>query len=148
MSVTVHVPVNIVANAARLRAILVDAATLAPPAGKLNGGKIRLFQNNVTPGPDTVLADLTVATFDGYADSPAVVWGGGDTDVEDRAVLIAPSITFSPTGAVIGNTIHWWAFFSLAPDTLVCAERLPNPVVLAGPGDALVIVPMFRAGVS
>lgn len=148
MSVTVHTPVELKHNAERLRTFIAGLAAVGPPAGPLNGAKVRLFKNDISPGPDTVLANLVTADYGGYADSPAVVWSAGDTDFDDRAVLVGASQNFAPTDSVTPNTIYGYCIMDSTSTNLLFAERFPNSVDLTSPADILVIVPMFRAGVS
>jgi len=73
--------------------------------------KMKLFQNNITPNQNTLLAELTEADFTGYVEATLTVWGDPYTDVINGGVSItAPShqfVTTDPT--TIPNTIYgYW----------------------------------------
>jgi hypothetical protein len=104
-------------------------------------GSLKLFQNNVTPTKDTVLADLTEATFSGYA---AIALATADfaavTTVSDKAQLIANSFqTFAHNGGGTNNTIYGY-YFVQSGKILFC-EKFDTPFTMDGATKAIVFKP-------
>lgn len=108
----------------------------------LDGALIRLFQNDYEPGSSTVLADLTVATFTGYAEVDSTTWGGAFQNADGDAQVIPPVIaTFTATGSTIGNTVYGFYVVDAAGTALLWAERFDAPVGFNSNGDTYSFVP-------
>jgi hypothetical protein len=104
--------------------------------------KLRLFQNNLTIGPTTVLSDFTQANFSGYvAGTLTGVSVSGTLDSDNRAVATWSDITFTKSGAT-GNTI-WGYYVTNNMGGFCWAEKFDSPVVLDTDGEFLTITPKF-----
>lgn len=93
--------------------------------------KLQLFKNNVTPDVNTVRADLTPATFTGYAsydfplaDNGAVALSGNMA----RTLLTNDSRSWTCTASP--DTIYGWFLTNDDDDTVLLAERYASPHVL------------------
>jgi len=109
--------------------------------------EIRLFQNDITPGLATVVADLTEADFDGYvaveSEDPGEAVYNGDGSV----TINWQSCQFSHDGGAVGNTIYgYYAAAAGGPgtDPLLFAVRFPEPIGMAAIGNAIIVVPGVR----
>lgn len=112
----------------------------------LDGGTLNLFQNDITPTKDTVVGDLDVATFDGYAPKTLTTWGAAYLGPDGRVYTVAPSQQWNPTGAVTPNVIYGYWIEDKA-GTLVMAGRFDDgPVPMNGVATALVLQPRFSIG--
>lgn len=106
----------------------------------LDGGKLGLFTNTPSITPTTVLADLTEATFDGYARVTLTTWGAAFLDPNGNyADSVAPTGTFTLTGTTVLETIT--GVFVLDKDNVYMgAELLPTPIPLTSTGQQIVVV--------
>lgn len=111
----------------------------------LDTGSLRLYQNNFTPSPTSVLGDFTVATFDGYANKAIAAWGAVFLDPLGLATTIAPLQTFTMTGATTPNIVYG-AYYLDKNGALMWAERFAVPVNFAAAGNTLPLVPKFQMG--
>lgn len=118
-------------------------SALAGVAGTLNGVLIALFKNDFAPNQDSLIADFTEADYTGYARSTAVVWGTPFINVDGVAEMIAPGKQFQPSGTTVANTIYGYYVVDSGGTDLVYSERFATPVPLAGPLDALPIIPRY-----
>jgi len=104
---------------------------------------VHLFTNDVDPGPAALIADFVEADYDGYG-SVLVPSTLGDPydDGNGNAIQEAPAMIFQPTGSTTPNVIvGWWMDGTWAGTgaRVVAYTRLPAPVTLATPLDALVV---------
>jgi len=106
----------------------------------LDGAKVRLFMNDVTPDMDTVLGDLTTATYTGYADSADLVWGVPYVNSLGAVEMAAGSVEFSPSDDAAPCTIYGYAILDEAAG-LFAAERIEPPFPMVAADDNLIIVP-------
>lgn len=102
----------------------------------LNSGdfSVRLFQNNVTPDSDTVIGDLTIATFSGYASQTLAGCSlvGPTTHVE--GIESGPYI-FTHNGGGTSNNIYGYYVVNTSTGNLLVAQRAafaPFPIGAAG----------------
>lgn len=129
---------------AQMRAVVNALTAVGPPAGLLNGVKVKLFQNAATPGPDSVLADFTEATFPGYAESAAVVWGAALSNALNQAFTAGGTVQFTCTGAATPNTIHGYYLVDGATgNVLIAAEAFASPQPITAAGQGLVVQPIY-----
>ena len=105
---------------------------------------VKLYQNDYTPNPDTVLADFTEATFDGYAASTAIVWGATFTNSVNQAETVGDVKQFTATGATTPNLIY--GYYLVSGATLKGGEKFDSPVPVNGVGDAVIVIPRFAFG--
>lgn len=89
---------------------------------------MKLFQNNIVPTPQNVLADFTVATFDGYVDK-AVTLLFGPSRQPDGSFRIYAFQNWVQTGSVTPNQIY--GFYVLDRlGALILAQRFNDPVAM------------------
>lgn len=101
---------------------------------------IKLFQNDMTPSPGSVLGDFTVATFTGYATSGAIVWAGPVNADDGTPELVGQRLIFTATDGAVTNTIY--GYYALdAGGGLLFAERFESPQNVAIAGDSVIFVP-------
>jgi len=109
-----------------------------PPAFSMAGVKMGLFTNNISPGPDTVLADLTEPTYASYAQAAATLPAGAFSDEDGKVFIDYGDLTWSLTTGDTPVTIIG-AFIVDGTGQLLMAGKLDNPVTLTNPGDATLI---------
>ena len=111
-------------------AVMKQAATGAV-AGPLNGSFIMLATAITDNGPDTVLTNLTEATFTGYGRIAAGTWGPGYRDQQGRSCTDSAEALFQPTDSLNPNAIVAVCLVSAATaGTLLAYEVLPQPFQL------------------
>jgi len=95
--------------------------------------EVRLFQNDITPGPASVFADFDEADFDGYA-MVEVEMNAPDYDTDGNPIIVVPSAVFNCNGATTPNTIYGYYMVGGVSGEVILAERftLPQPVVASG----------------
>lgn len=126
------------------RRAVVDGLTAED--GLLDGVIAKLYQNDYTPTPQSVLADFTVATFAGYASSSAITWGPAFTDSLDQAQAVGSVKQFNCNASTTPNVIYGYYITSGDGATLIFAERFAEPQAINGVGDSVVLVPRFVFG--
>jgi hypothetical protein len=114
-------------------------------AAQLNGGSLRLYQNNLSPNRNTDLADLVEATYSGYANKTVAIWGTSFLDPQGFATSIAPVQTFASTADTVANTVYG-AYYLDAGGDLVWVERFAAPAFFAEAGNTLNLVPKYQSG--
>lgn len=102
--------------------------------------KVRLFKNDHVPGPDTELADLTEATFSGYAaltldpmSEPATMPGG---KVRSQSL----PVVFEHDGGPVANDVYGYMVTLELPGgsaMLWCGRYEDAPVLMSGVGDVI-----------
>lgn len=128
----------IVPIATRLSAI----AELIATGNLFAGTKVILYQNNIMLSDFTTLADLTEATFTGYARSAAITWGTPYVNPSQQATSTGASIQFSCTGTAVTQLVYGWALIiDSTVDVLMVAEAFAEPVSMDGVGAAVVVNP-------
>ncbi len=130
----------------RILAALIDHAVVGPYSGPLDGLYLGLGQfPTATLNPSQALADITEATYTGYA-RQAVVWHGPfAVGTYDQSIQTA-SLFFTPTGTTIGNQItSMFLADALTAGNLLMSQVLPNgPVFLNGPDNTLPLAVIFQ----
>lgn len=102
--------------------------------------RMKLFQNNLVPTADTILSDLTEATFSGY--SAGMFSGGalgGSLDAFNRGYATWSPLTWTKSGAT-GNTIYGY-YVTNSGGSLLWIERFDIPIPMTTDGAYLVITP-------
>lgn len=114
-------------------------------ADQLEGGTLRLFTNDYTPTPQTVVGDLTEATFGGYGNIVLTGWNAAANDGAGGGVAISPLAVFSASGVAPAELIY--GFYILgqgAGNPLVLAGRFASaPIPMGAAGDALPMIVNF-----
>jgi hypothetical protein len=99
-------------------------------AGKLNGAKLILGTNDLTPGKKSVVADITQPTYTGYA--PVVVtWGVAMRDANGDIVTLSAPVLVQMGDSVLPTTIKCWGLTDGAGTGLLLCEELATPIPLA-----------------
>lgn len=126
--------------------LLTGLSALVAASAPFNGLKVDLFQNNLAPSRQTKLADVVVATFDGYAESGAITWSSPFYDVDGSALTIgsATGVTFPMTGSTTPNVIYGWYMKDTAGTALALIDRFITSVGMSIIGDACPVVPWLR----
>lgn len=121
-----------------LNAMLANLDSVAGVQGLLNTSEIGLFTNAFDPSPDTVVGDLTEATFAGYAVVASTVWaapgnvGSVGKMIHFEANFIAGAIV-PPGETVTGYFVRETG----GAGELYIAERFVTPAAFALPTDFL-----------
>ncbi len=107
-------------------------------------GNLKLFSNNATIDQATVLADLTEATFSGYAAIPLVTADfAAISTVSNKARLIATAFsTFAHNGGGTSNTIYGYYFEQSGK--ILFAEKFDSSRVMDDATDAISIKPKLE----
>jgi hypothetical protein len=133
----------------RVAQALIEHSTSGPFNGPLEAVWMGLYQPP-TPniGIHSTLANITEATYDGYARQP-VVWYPPILSSSGPETLYGQDLNFSPTGSVTPNGITGiFLADALTAGNLLMAAVLPAPVPLNGPTTALVVEPVFQMGLG
>jgi len=119
----------------------------APNDGILNGALVGLYTN--APfiwTPKAKLADLTEATYTGYARQAAAFLTPWINPV-NQAEVAGDTLLFQPSGVLVTpETIVGYFIVDGTGLILLGGDNLPAPVPLSIPTDAVVIVPDFTIG--
>ena len=127
------------------RLTMVNNMTAA--TGSLNGVKVMLYQNDLTPSADSVLTDFVPCDFAGAVASAPVVWGPAFLNALKQAVTVSTStVTFRPTDSLKPQNAQGYFVTDGAGAKLIYAEKFDSPVALNTVNDACVLVPTFAFG--
>lgn len=113
--------------------------------GPLDGAKVDLFVNDVTPNRNTVLGDLTSPGYTGHA-AQTVVFGAVSEADDGSAECIGAAKTFRPTDALGTTSVAYgMKFFDSGASVLYGATRFDGaPLTMGAPSDVTVVVPRLR----
>lgn len=96
--------------------------------------KLKLFKNNVTVSVATVLGDLTIADFSGYADKDLSAMASATINGSDQGEKHSNANDFAHNGGGTGNTIYGW-YITIhdvgGSDALFLCENFPTPLVVS-----------------
>lgn len=93
--------------------------------GELEAPKVKLFINDITPGPLTILTDLTIPTFGGYA-AKNVTWGL-TYDNPDGGVGVSGGAPDWVTTDAVSETVYGYFLTDAGGTTLLEIRRLAVP---------------------
>lgn len=110
--------------------------------------RIKLFKNSYTFAFATLLADLTIADFSGYAEenpgAPVVTWDAGT----NQAVITFPQVTFTHNGGGVANDVYgWWIEFTdpiTSSVVIAMGGNFDSPLTIDSDGDVVNVQPVFR----
>lgn len=122
-----------------LRSILNALVATGEP---LDAVTIRLFSNDFQPDDTSVLADFTQCTFDGYAESGAIVWEPAYSDVNGLAHVRGDLKVFNCTGGTTPETVYGW--YAVTTTTLKASQRFETPIPINAAGQAVLVLPSFE----
>jgi hypothetical protein len=113
---------------------------------KLKSAKVMLYTNNFSPSASTVIADLTEATFTGYARSAVVTWANAVLSNETSLpALLGDAKTFTVTAQTTPpETVFGYALVATisAVDYLLGVKPAPTPISPVA-GTEIVVQPRF-----
>jgi|HubBroStandDraft_4_1064222.scaffolds.fasta_scaffold38059_1 hypothetical protein len=132
--------VQVIPALQRLAVLEAIIAALAPFAAPT----VILYQNAVSLAPTTALADLTPATFVGYAATVGMVWGTPYIDSDGSALVFGALITQICTSAATPNTIYGYALTNVGVTLLLAAYQFATPQGIAVVDAAVSFLPALR----
>lgn len=104
---------------------------------------VRLFTNDITPGPDTDLLALSEPAGTWYAEQ-ALTYGQAYQNPDGSITVTAESVQFNYTGASSPETVRgWFVVDPGSPDVPISARRLPTPVSMGNALDSVIVQPGF-----
>jgi hypothetical protein len=106
----------------------------------LDGALVKLYQNDLNPGPTTVLGDFEVATFTGYTTSSAIAWAGPVNGDDGEPELVGQRLIFTATSGTPTNTIFGYYVID-AGGALLYSERFSTQQQVSKAGDSVIFVP-------
>lgn len=130
----------------QLLQILEDYATL-PTDPAFETPTMHLFQNDFAPNVAMVLADLTEATFSGYAAAAGLAWGAPFINADGRAETDLPSQQFQHDGGAVANLVYGYYLTNAAGTVLYGAERFADaPIAMSFATNAIVVLSRLTQG--
>lgn len=109
--------------------------------------KVVLFANDVTITAATVYADMTLATFSGYA-AVTPTWGAPATDANGKAWSQGSACLFQGSGGGVTNSIYGYALVSQdvsLVNRIVMIEKIAGgPKTMGASGSIIVVAPIMR----
>lgn len=110
----------------------------------LDGATLGLFKNDVTPNVATVLGDLIIADFSGYAAIVIAAWGAPYVGPGNRVEADGPSQQFNHSGGAVPNDVYGWFLIDTVGGALLALERFVNgPYALIDASHSLVVLPRW-----
>jgi hypothetical protein len=106
---------------------------------------MRLFKNDFTPLETSVVGDLTVADFTGYADATLA---SGDWTLSGTSPNLATAAvkTFTSSAGSQNQDIYGWYLVTATDNELIVAERFSDaPKNIANNGDAISVIARLTA---
>lgn len=126
---------------------LAQLTTMVTTGGDFFEPTLRLYANPLTPSRETTLADITTATFSGYAPKTTMGWLSPYTDVDGSAICYGESHSFVANAATVGNTIYGCYLTDAAGTGLLAIWAFADPVGIAAAGDGVTVdVPLRYSG--
>ena len=94
--------------------------------GVLHGAKVRLFTNNMVPSKDTLVGDLTVPTYSGYAD--VVASFGAPVRRDSGGIATQGAVcSFAMPDATVPTSVYGYAIIDAStPAKLLGVEMFPG----------------------
>lgn len=107
--------------------------------------EVNLFQNNLTPLPSTVIGDLTVATYSGYAAKVVTALLAAYIDPAGGASAQIATIQYDHSGGGVANSIYGFWVETAAGD-LILVGRFEEPIPMNFLGDSIPLDVKFNFG--
>jgi len=125
-----------------LTTVLTD---LIDTGNALDAASIGLFKDGNVLGPGSVLADVEVADFDGYAASLIAEWLGPAPRDGGLPYVITDDAVFTADDPIVTtNIIGGWYLFK-GTELLAFAE-FPSPLIVDRPGQLIMVRAEFGPG--
>lgn len=131
-----------------VQALAVLDAITAAATGVFDGAKVVLFQNDADLAPGMGLGDLTLASFDGYAISGAVVWAAAGYDSLGNVIVVGGMKTFTCDDITAPNDVWGWALVDAAAAVLLWARKFPAPIPVTLAGQSILVLPLLTLGAA
>lgn len=114
-------------------------------SGILRNVYLGLCQVPTAPfAPNSTIASLTEATYDGYA-RQEISWFPTDVSNLGMQEIIAANLQFRPTDSTVANTINGiFIATALTGGNLLMGTILARNVALTGPTTSLTVAPVFQ----
>ena len=110
----------------------------------LDGGTLKLFQNDYVPSLDTEIGDLTEADYTGYLAVTLTTWTAPFLDVAGRGEIRAPHGFFAPAAPyTVQNMIFGYWIEDSNADLLLASRFVNGAVPMGAAGNALFVEPFF-----
>lgn len=114
-------------------------------ADSLDGGSLRLFQNDFSPTKFSVLGDFVIADFSGYASKTIATWGASYLDELNVATTLGGLQTWTQTAATVMNIVYG-AYYLDSAGALVWSVRFDVEENFGSAGHVFNLVPKFQLG--
>lgn len=98
-------------------------------AGILNGAKLILGTNTITPTKTTAVGDITQPTYTGYAPL-TITWGSAVRDSSGDIVTLSQECPIQMGDSVLPTTIKCWGLTDSGGTNLLMSEELASPLPL------------------
>jgi len=111
---------------------------------------IKLFKNDITPGPTTNFGDFVEADFTGYAGVNVVSCDSTHNDPITGAPVLSntTAIAFNQTGTTVNNIVYGW-FSDNGAGVALFAERFDTPINMDSVGKQIkLLFRLFFLGVT
>lgn len=119
----------------RIMALLRTDATIG-----LNTGELKLFTNDITPDVQTVVGDLTEATFTGYAAAALTAWSVERLTPDIKAVHTSPLASFAAAAPFTIQEEVYGGWIEDAAGNYVMGFRFDDaPISMGAVGDAFLV---------
>lgn len=112
----------------------------------IEGFNLRLFINDVFPGPDALFDDFTEPADSGYAAVAINPWTDDGFDAEARLLLTFPLVTFTFNHNAGNFTIFGYWYYQSGNDFVWSYTRLERPVAITTEGQTFSVRPTLRIG--
>lgn len=122
---------------AGLRNLFADGIDAGLVSGSLVDPICRLYKNAVSWSKDTVLADLTEADFDGYAEISPVSWVNSPEGPGNVPYMHGGSQSIVCTGNTSPNEIFGWYLVNTAGTDLIAGYEFDQSVFANDAGDTI-----------
>ena len=120
-------------------------------SGPLYNCTLALFQNNLLLSPATLFANLTEATYSGYARQTGVTWGVPILQPNGSFQILSDLHQFIAAAAsnFAENTIYGWALIdTAATPNLLLSELFGQPIPMVLPSDGFGLVLQLAEGIA
>ena len=102
---------------------------------------LKLYRNDLTPGPATELGDFNDANYSGYAAQEPENWTAPVDDGTGRAISEADTLTFTHNGGGVANNVYGYYVVNAGGDLLWCERFGTAPLVMASAADSFTLRP-------
>lgn len=114
--------------------------------GGTSGATLRLFQNNFTPTPLSLVGDFTECNFTGYGAKTALTTWRTWNDADDASQVVDQTIIelFAAGAISAPQTAYGWYLTDAAGTVLLAWGRFDEPYTFIANGDKLPVSPAVK----